>query len=320
MDRLASITAFVRVAESGGFSAAARNLNLSTTTVSDQVRALESALGVRLFNRTTRQVALTEVGRDYYDRCSQILHELEEADEVASALQVTPRGRLRVYCHQGLSRFIALVASRFLGDYPEVSLDLLTGDAMIDLVQEGFDLAIMPTSPPDSALIKRTLARWHHVLCGAPAYLATHPVPQRPADLAGHNCLLYAYSMFGAEFPFVDRTGSRVAARVSGNLTTSSIAVMRAAALAGRGLWLCPPYIVSDLLASGALVPLLADYGRPEMEIVALYPHRRQLSAKVRLFLDRLVEQFARELRWSDAAPERPSPPQPPVDPSEPKS
>src|ERR1700757_2041447 len=155
MDRLASITAFVRVAENGGFSAAARSLDVSTTTVSDQVQALEDALGVRLLNRTTRRVSLTEIGRDYYERCTQILHELEEADEVAGALQVTPRGRLRVYCHQGLSRLVALVATHFLRDYPEVSMDLLTGDTMIiDLVQEGFDLAIMPTSPPDSTLVK----------------------------------------------------------------------------------------------------------------------------------------------------------------------
>lgn len=302
MDRLASITAFVRVAENGGFSAAARNLNLSTTTISDQVQALENALGVRLFNRTTRRVNLTEVGREYYERCSQILHELEEADQAAGALQVTPRGRLRVYCHQGLVRFIATVATRLLQDYPEVSLDLLTGDTMIDLVQEGFDLAIMPTSPPDSMLIRRTLAKWHHVLCCAPSYLERHPTPRTPADLAEHNCLLYAYSVFGPEFPFTDRAGNAVNARVSGNLTTTSIAVMRAAALAGLGLWMCPPYIVSDLLASGAVVPLLTDYGRPQMEIVALYPHRRQLSAKVRLFLDRLVAQFTEEPHWASAA------------------
>jgi DNA-binding transcriptional LysR family regulator len=151
-------------------------------------------------------------------------------------------------------------------------------------------------------LIKRTLAKWHHVLCCAPAYLETHPTPRNPADLAGHNCLLYAYSIYGPEFPFIDPAGNPVAARVSGNLTTTSIAVMRATALAGRGLWMCPPYIVSDLLASGALVSLLTDYGRPEMEIVALYPHRRQLSAKVRLFLDRLIAQFAEESRWAYAA------------------
>jgi DNA-binding transcriptional LysR family regulator len=305
MDRLVCIAAFVQVTESGGFSAAARRLNVSTSTVSDQVQALENTLGVRLLNRTTRRVSLTEIGRDYYERCSQILHELAEADEAAGALQVTPRGRLRVYCHQGLSRFIALVAPRFLGDYPEVSLDLRTGDAMVDLVQEGFDLAIMPMSPPDSTLIKRTLAKWHYVLCCAPVYLKTHPKPQNPADLATHNCLLYAYSIFGPMFPFIDAVGNPVTARVSGNLLTTSIAVMRASALAGLGLWLCPPYIVSDLLASGELVPLLLDYGRPEMEIVALYPHRRQLSTKVRLFLDTLIDRFAAEQHWLDATPAR---------------
>jgi DNA-binding transcriptional LysR family regulator len=305
MDRLASITAFVRVTETGGFSAAARHLNVSTTTVSDQVQSLENALGVRLLNRTTRRVSLTEIGREYYERCSQILQELAEADEVASALQANPRGRLRLYCHQGLERFIAPVATRFLADYPQVSLDLHTGDAMIDVVQEGLDLAIMPMSPPDSTVIKRTLAKWRHVLCCAPAYLETHPAPHRPADLAGHNCLLYAYSAFGPQFPFIDAAGNAVAARVSGNLLTTSIAVMRAAALAGLGVWLCPPYIVSDLLASVALVPLLPDYGRPEIEIVALYPHRRQLSTKVRLFLDMLVERFAEEQRWLDGTPDR---------------
>jgi DNA-binding transcriptional LysR family regulator len=230
---------------------------------------------------------------------------LAEADEAASALQVTPRGRLRVYCHQGLGRFIAVVATRLLQDYPDVALDLRTGDTMIDLVQEGFDLAIMPVSPPDSTLIRRTLAKWHYLLCCAPAYLNAHAAPRTPSDLSDHNFLLYAYSVFGHEFHFTDPTGSPVAVRVAGNLVTTSIVVMRTAATAGLGLWLCPPYIVADLLSSGALVPLLTDYGRPEMEIVALYPHRRQLSAKVRLFLDMLVDRFAEERRSLGAATDR---------------
>jgi DNA-binding transcriptional LysR family regulator len=302
MDRLASINAFVRVAETGGFSAAARSLKVSTTTISDQVQALENTLGVRLFNRTTRRVNLTDVGREYYERCSQILQELTEADEVASALQVTPRGRLRVYCQQGLSRYVALVTTRFLRDYPEVSMDLLTGDTMIDLVQEGFDLAIMPTSPPDSTLVKRTLSKWNHVPCGASAYLERHGTPRSPADLAGHNFLRYAYSPYSTEFHFTDPAGNQVPARMTGNLVSSSIVVMRTAAVTGLGLWMCPPFIVSDLLASGELVALLPEYSTPEMEIVALYPHRRQLSAKVRLFLDMLVDQFAEEQRRINAA------------------
>jgi DNA-binding transcriptional LysR family regulator len=160
----------------------------------------------------------------------------------------------------------------------------------------------MPFSPPDSTLIKRTLAKWHYLLCGSPAYLDAHPVPRTPADLAAHNFLLYAYSVFGPEFHFLAPDGGKATVRLSGNLVTTSAVVMRTAAVAGLGLWMCPPYIVSDLVASGALVPLLTDYGKPEMEIVALYPHRRQMSAKVRLFLDMLVAQFAEEQRWVGAA------------------
>jgi DNA-binding transcriptional LysR family regulator len=301
MDRMASLAAFVRVVESGGFTAAARRLNLSPTMVSNHIQALEDSLGVRLLNRTTRRMSLTEIGREYYERCSQLLQELAEADEAASALQVSPRGRLRLYCQQGLDRFIAPVATRFLEEYPEVSLDFRS-DAMIDPTQEWFDLAIMPASPPDSTLIRRTLAKWQYQLCCAPAYLETHPTPHRPADLADHNCLIYVYSVFGAEFQFVDPAGNPVSARVSGKLVSTSVAVMRTAAAAGLGLWLCPPFIVSDLVASGALVRLLSDYGTPEQEMVALYPHRRQLSTKVRLFLDMLVDRFTNEQRWLDAA------------------
>jgi len=145
MDRFENLRVFAKVVESGGFAAAATRLGISASMVSQHVKTLEERLGARLLNRTTRRVNLTEIGREYYERCSQILHELAEADEVASALQVTPRGRLRVYCHQGLSRFIAPLVTGFLGDYPEVSIDLLTGDAMIDLVQEGFDLADVTT-------------------------------------------------------------------------------------------------------------------------------------------------------------------------------
>jgi DNA-binding transcriptional LysR family regulator len=314
MDRLASITAFVRVAENGGFSAAARGLNVSTTTISDQVAALENALGVRLLQRTTRRVSLTEIGREYYERCAQILHELAEADEVAGALQVAPRGRLRVYCHQSLGRSVALVATNFMRAYPQISFDFRTGDTMIDLVQEGFDLAITSHAPPDTTLIKRTLATWRHVLCCAPSYLESHAAPRHPADLAGHNCLLYTYALLGAGFPFIDRggnfqfidpAGNPAPGRISGNVLSNSVAMLRTAAVEGLGLWLCPPYLVSDLLASGALVPLLQEYGRPAMEIVSLYPHRRQLSAKVRLFLDMLVARFADEQRRLDAASER---------------
>jgi DNA-binding transcriptional LysR family regulator len=301
MDRMASITAFLRVVESGGFTAAAHRLDLSPTMVSNHVQALENSLGVRLLNRTTRSVSLTEIGREYYERCSQILHELEEADQIASALQLTPRGQLRMYCQIGLGRFVAPVVTEFLGRYPEVSVDLRTADAlMIDLVQEGYDLGITPVSPPDSTLVRRRLSGWRYVLCGAPAYLDRNPEPKSPPDLEKHNCILYAYSVLGNEWPFRDAGGNTVVARVSGSLVTTSLETMRAVVVAGRGLWLSPPYLVSDHLASGALVPLLRNYDAPDSDIVVVYPHRRHLPAKVRSFIDLLVDRFANEQRWHD--------------------
>jgi DNA-binding transcriptional LysR family regulator len=294
MDRFASITAFARVAESGGFSAAGRRLNLSKATVSEQVQALENALGVRLLNRTTRRVSLTEVGRSYYERCVQILHDLEEADETAGVQQATPRGQLRVYCQQGIVQFVTPLVVDFLTRYPEVSVDLRSGHAMIDMVEEGFDLATSPFPPPDATLVRRHLATFSLAVCGAPGYLERHLAPQSPTDLAGHNCLRYPYAPWFAEgWHFLDPSGNPVVARVSGNLITSSPGTMRAAAVAGIGLVLTAPFIVADLLASGALVPLLLPgYRTQEFEINAFYPHRRHLSAKVRAFIDLLVDRF----------------------------
>jgi len=303
MDRFASIAAFVRVAESGGFSAAGRRLNLSKATISDRVQALENVLGVRLLNRTTRRVSLTEIGRSYYERCVQILHDLEEADEIADAQQAAPRGQLRVHCQQGLVQFVTPIVVDFLIRYPEASVDLRSGHTMIDIVEEAFDLAISPFPPPDATLIRRRLATLSLVLCGAPAYLERHPAPQSPADLAGHNCLRYPYlPRFAEGWHFVDASGNPVAARISGSLISNSPDTMRAAAVAGIGLVLTAPFMVADLLASGALVPLLAGYRTEDLEISAFYPHRRHLSAKVRAFIDLLVDRFGEQYEATSTA------------------
>src|ERR1700754_635060 len=156
MDRLTSLTAFVRVVDSGGFSAAGRRLNMSTTMVSNHVQALEERLGARLLNRTTRKVSLTEVGRAYYDRATQILADLEQADDIAGALQSTPRGTLRIYTGTHIVPFIAPVVAEFLGAYPGVKVDLSMGERSIDLIDEGFDVAIRLTPRPDSSLIVRS--------------------------------------------------------------------------------------------------------------------------------------------------------------------
>ena len=164
MDRLTSLTVFARVVECGGFSAAARRLDMSATMVSNHIQSLEDRLGARLLNRTTRKTGLTEIGQAYYERCTQVLADLEEADRVAGALQSTPRGTLRLYVGTHIVRFVAPVVAEFLALYPEASVDLSMGERMVDLLGEGVDLAIRPTPPPDSALIVRSVPDIPHLL------------------------------------------------------------------------------------------------------------------------------------------------------------
>src|ERR1700749_4017578 len=235
MDRLTSLTTFVRVVDSGGFSAAGRRLNMSTTMVSNHIKALEDRLGARLLNRTTRKVSLTEVGKAYYDRCTQILAELEQADEVAGALQSKPRGILRIYTAVHVVQFVAPVVSEFLKRYPEVKVDLTIGERTVDMIDEGFDLAIRLTPPPDSSLIVRSLATWRHVLCCSPGYIKQHGRPEQLAELAERGCLRHLNYPYD-EWRFVDRKGTPASVRISGRLVCNSGETLRRAALDGIGI------------------------------------------------------------------------------------
>jgi DNA-binding transcriptional LysR family regulator len=302
MDRLTSLNVFVRVVDSGGFSAAARRLNMSVTTVSNHVQSLEDRLGVRLLNRTTRRVSVTDTGKAYYQRCTQILAELEEADRAAGALHSTPRGTLRLYTGAALVRFIAPVIDDFLSRYPETSIELTIGERMVDLVEEGIDLAIRATPPPDSSLIVRRLTPWRAVLCCSLAYLETHEAPRLPEDLAGHNCLRYAFYPFGDEWRFTGPAGEPVSVRVAGNLLTNSAEMLRHAALSGRGLFLAPSFVVAEEIRDGTLVRLLGDYRPVEFAINAIYPHRRHLSTKIRSFIELVSERFADQRSWMEHA------------------
>jgi len=293
MDRLTSLEVFCRVVESGGFSAAARRLGMSVTMVSNHVQALEDRLAARLLNRTTRKVSLTEVGRVYYQRSSQILGELEDADRAAGVLQSKPRGTLRVYTNTPLVRFLAPVISEFLGLSPEVSVDLTTGERMIDMVEEGYDLAIRTLPPPDTSLIVRRLAPWHHIPCCSPGYLATHEAPLHPSDLARHNCLRYTYYPYGNEWHFSDPDGTPIPVRVSGNLVTTAAEAILHQTLAGNGLFMAPSFFVTAEIAAGRLVRVLENFVTEEFAISALYPDRHHLAAKLRSFIDIAVSRFA---------------------------
>jgi len=295
MDRLTALSVFARVVEDGGFSAAARRLGMSVTMVSNHVRALEDRLGARLLNRTTRKVSLTEIGRAYYQRASQILADLEDADGMAGALQSKPRGTLRLHATTPMVRFLAPVIAEFLTLYPEVSVDLAIGERMIDMVEEGYDLAFRTFSPPDTSLIVRRLAPWHHIPCCSPGYIATHGAPRHPSDLTRHNCLRYTYYPYGNDWRFSDPDGTPIPVRVDGNMVTTSPEAIRHLALAGNGMYLAPSFLVADDLAAGRLVRVLEDYATVEFAISALYLDRHYLAAKIRSFIDLISERFAEE-------------------------
>jgi DNA-binding transcriptional LysR family regulator len=299
MDRLTSLTVFVRVVDCGGFSAAARRLNMSATMVSNHVQGLEDRLGARLLNRTTRKVSLTDMGKAYYERCTRILADLEDADRMASMEQSTPQGTLRLYSGSHIVRFIAPAIDEFIALYPNVSVDLTIGERMPDLVEEGIDLAIRQTPPPESSLIVRRVATWRHVLCCSPAYLQAHGPIHELAELAQHNCLRFALYPF-EEWRFVRPDGLPAGIRVAGNLVATSAEVLRVAAVNGRGIFLAASYIAADDLEAGRLVPLLPQYRTIEFDITAVYPHRHHLSAKVRGFIDLLTRRIAERRAWID--------------------
>jgi DNA-binding transcriptional LysR family regulator len=290
MDRFTSLTAFVRVVENGGFSAAARRLNMSTTMVSNHVQALEDRLGVRLLNRTTRKVSLTEIGKAYYDRSTQILADLAQADDIAGALQSTPRGTLRIHIATHMVTFVAPVIAQYLAAYSEVKVDLRMGEADVDLIEEGFDVALRMTPPADSSLIVRSLATWRHVLCCSHGYLEAHGRVRQLSELAAHNCVRHLNYPFGDEWRFLDRKGLPASVRVAGNFVTNSGEALRTVALQGGGVCLAAGFLVRDDLEAGRLVRLLPEYRPVELSMNAVYPHRHHLSAKVRTFIDMLVE------------------------------
>ena len=295
MDRLTSLTTFVRVVDSGGFSAAGRRLNMSTTMVSNHVHALEERLGARLLHRTTRKVSLTEVGKAYYDRSIQILADLEQADDIAGALQSTPRGTLRIHTATHMVPFVAPVMAEFLATYPEVKVDLRMGEADVDLIEEGYDIALRMIAPPDSSLIVRRLATWRHVLCCSHDYLETHGRVQRLDELPQHNCGRHLNYPFGDEWRFLDRKGAPASVRISGRLVTNSGEALRSMVLEGAGICLMAGFLVQDDLDAGRLVRLLPEYRPVEMSMNVVYPHRHHLSAKVRTFIDMLVAHGAEQ-------------------------
>jgi DNA-binding transcriptional LysR family regulator len=294
---------FVKVVEHGGFSSAARQLNLATSVVTTHVKSLEERLGVRLLNRTTRNVSLTEAGREYYERCVQILSEIENAEEAAQVLQSKPRGILRLNTSPAIPAVIASSIAEYNDLYPDVTIHLTATSRMLDLVEEGFDLAIWYAAAPVANLIIRRLASYRMVICASPQYLAKHGRPKHPSELTKHNSVIFydaTLAKQGREWTFTGSKGD-FQVKFSGNLETNSPIAFRAAALHGQGVIITPAPLVIDDLKSGALVAVLSDFLPKQFSIDALYPHREHLPAKVRTFIDVLARNF-RQTDWDAMA------------------
>ncbi|MFZ0239161.1 MAG: LysR family transcriptional regulator [Xanthobacteraceae bacterium] len=303
MDRVSSMLSFVKVVEHGGFSSAARRLNLATSVVTTHVKSLEERLGVRLLNRTTRNVSLTEAGREYYERCVQILSEIENAEEAAQVLQSKPRGILRLNTSPAIPAVIASSIAEYNDLYPDVTIHLTATSRMLDLVEEGFDLAIWYAAAPVANLIIRRLASYRMVICASPQYLAKHGRPKHPSELTKHNSVIFydaTLAKQGREWTFTGSKGD-FQVKFSGNLETNSPIAFRAAALHGQGVIITPAPLVIDDLKSGALVAVLSDFLPKQFSIDALYPHREHLPAKVRTFIDVLARNF-RQTDWDAMA------------------
>jgi DNA-binding transcriptional LysR family regulator len=302
VDRLGGIQVFAQVVETGSFAKAAERLGLSTSAASRYVAELESHLQTRLLNRTTRRVSLTESGRAFYERAVQLLADLAEAEEEASSAAVVPRGTIRLTTSVNFGvRHVAPAIAEFLAAHREVRFDVSLSDRVVDLVEEGFDLAIRVGPPGPENLVARKLGETRLVPCASPDYLAKHGAPKAPEDLGRHDCFTYEYVSPRHVWRFRDRSGAERSVRVSGSLHSNNGDLLSEVAARGIGIVFEPAFIVGPDVRAGRLVPLLQDYEPLPVPIYAVYPSRKHLSAKVRRFVEFLVERFASAQDWSSA-------------------
>lgn len=295
---------FQRVAGKGSLSAAARELGISTSAVSKRLARLEQHLGVRLLNRTTRRLSLTDEGELYLKGAARILADIGDLERRVGNRRVTPQGLIRVNATFGFGRrHVAPALLAFVRRYPEVQVQLDLSDRPMKLVEDGYDIGIRMGAPGDTALVARKLAPNHRVVCGAPAYLRARSRPRTPRDLSAHDCLVLRQD--GADYALwrFTRDGRTETVRVYGTLASNDGEVVRAWALAGHGLMLRSWWDVADLVARGKLVTVLDGYRTPEANVYAVYPIPRHLPAKVRLLVDFLGEHLAARAGWAPSPP-----------------
>jgi DNA-binding transcriptional LysR family regulator len=296
LEDLASMALFAEVVRQRSFTAAARGAGLQKSAVSRRITALEERLGVRLLTRTTRSLTLTEEGLRYYEHCANLLAAADAAEEAVAGASTAPRGPLRVSAPVTLAQMhLADAIAAFLARWPEIAVDLAVDDRVVDVVEGGFDVAVRVTRLADSSLVARKLAADRLVVCASPAYLDARGRPATPADLIGHDCLHYAQVPRAAEWRFRGPRGA-YSVPVTGNFTASNGTVLVRAALAGLGLAVVPRFMIAADVDAGRLELVLEGFRRAEIGVYAVFPTRKQLPARTKLFVDHLVRWFGD--RW----------------------
>ncbi len=287
MNKFMAINVLVRVVESGGFTAAARKMGMSVSAVTKAIARLEDELGTQLFNRTTRQVNTTDYGQDFYERCVQILDDLEDAETLVKSRNVAAEGRIRAVVPFSFGRVTLVPAlPAFYEQYPNISVELSFSDGPVDLVAEGYDVAVRTGQILDSRLTTRLLTRGSQITAASPQYLKMNGTPKTPDDLKDHNCII---GRFGPEWDFANKKGEKTTVRVSGNTIINSGDAYREAAVNGVGIIQGTYWLVRKDLESGALVQILNDYALEGAPISVLYLAKRHLPRKVRVFLDFII-------------------------------
>lgn len=301
MDKLDDMMAFIKVVDARSFTAAADRLGLSKSVVSRRISEMEDRLGARLLNRTTRKLSLTEVGQAFYERCVRIVGDVEEAERAVGDLHGTPRGRLRINAPVSFGRLhLAAAIVAFVEKHPAIEIDIELNDRYVDLLDDGYDLAIRIGRLRDSSLVARKLAPCRRAVVASPDYLRRHGAPQTPDDLMRHNCLIYTNVAAAEQWQFVDRDGVKTV-KVVGTMRANNGDLTCAAAAAGMGVAVLPTFLCGAALAAGELIAVDLKLHAPDSGVYAVYPQNRHLSSKVRAFVDFLVARFGPAPYW-DAA------------------
>lgn len=292
MDRFDAMRVFTRIVELGSFTKAADDLQIPRATVTHTIKQLEAQLGVRLLQRTTRQVSATLDGSAYYTRCVQLMADLEETESAFSASAANPRGKVRIDLQGSLAlHFILPRLPEFCAQYPHIELEIGMGDRTVDLVREGYDCVLRAGEPRDSSLVIRRVARLQQVTCASPAYLQQHGVPDSPAAFATHQAVNFFSSVSGKILPFdflVD--GLEQQLTLPGRVAVSHAEAYVSCCEGGLGLVQLPRYHVQQQLAAGRLVEVMAAFRPAPMAVSILYPHQRQLSRRVRVLVDWMAD------------------------------